>query len=109
MIMRIWHGWTAPEKADLYEALLREEIFIEISNRNIKGYRGIKLLRRTLPVETEFITLMTFDDLDAVKEFAGADYEQCVVPARARAILTHFDAHSQHYELRVDVPETFKA
>jgi hypothetical protein len=27
MICRIWHGWTTPQNADGYEALLRSEIF----------------------------------------------------------------------------------
>jgi len=29
MIVRIWHGWTAPGDADQYEALLKDEIFVE--------------------------------------------------------------------------------
>jgi len=31
MIARIWHGWTVPENADAYEALLKTEIFPGIS------------------------------------------------------------------------------
>lgn len=42
---------------------------------------------------------MVFDSLDAVRTFAGEDYEACVVPDKARAILTRFDLRSQHYEL----------
>lgn len=102
MIVRIWHGWTSPGiNADRYEALLKEEIFVGIRNRNIVGFRGIQLLRRDVGSEVEFVTIMTFDDLDAVREFAGEDYEACVVPEKARAILARFDARSQHYELRV--------
>jgi hypothetical protein len=29
-----------------------------------------------------------------------SDYEVCVVPPKARAILSHFDERSQHYEVR---------
>jgi antibiotic biosynthesis monooxygenase (ABM) superfamily enzyme len=67
--------------------LLKEEIFAGIQNRNIGGFRGIQLLRRDVGSEVEFVTIMTFDDLDAVREFAGEDYEACVVPEKARAIL----------------------
>jgi len=42
---------------------------------------------------------MWFDTLDAVRSFAGPDYETCVVPPKARAILSRFDQHSQHYEV----------
>jgi len=100
MISRIWHGWTSPANADTYEALIKEEIFVGIRNRHIAGFRGIQLLRRSAGAEVEFITIMTFDSLDAVRVFAGDDYEAAVVPPPARAVLAHFDARSQHYELR---------
>jgi heme-degrading monooxygenase HmoA len=100
MISRIWHGWTNYQNADKYEALLKEEIFIGIQERHIAGYRGIQLLRRQVSEETEFITIMTFDSLDSVREFAGQDYEKAVVPANARVLLSHFDQRSQHYEIR---------
>ena len=102
MIIRIWHGWTTPGNADRYEALLREEIFVGIQNRHIRGFRSIQLLRRRVGEEVEFVTIMRFDSLDAVREFAGEDYEVAVVPAEARAVLSHFDSRSQHYEVRVE-------
>lgn len=100
MIGRIWHGWTKPEKADQYERLLKEEIFHGIADKKITGYRGIKLLRRSLENEVEFVTIMWFDSWDAVKQFAGEDYERAYVPPKARAILEIFDKRSQHYEVR---------
>jgi antibiotic biosynthesis monooxygenase (ABM) superfamily enzyme len=102
MISRIWHGWTTPANADKYEALLKEEIFVGIQERHIKGFKGIQLLRRALGVEVEFVTIMRFASLDAVREFAGEDYEACVVPEKARAVLSHFDQRSQHYEVRAE-------
>jgi len=104
MISRIWHGWTVPENADTYEKMLKEEIFVGIQNRGIKGFKSIQLLRRELGDETEFVTIMRFDNLDAVREFAGEDYEACVVPDMARAVLKRFDQRSQHYELLVERP-----
>jgi heme-degrading monooxygenase HmoA len=102
MISRIWHGWTTPEHADQYETLLKEEIFVGIQNRRISGFKGIQLLRREIGGEVEFVTIMSFDSLDAVREFAGVDYEAAVVPERAREILSHFDERSQHYEIRAE-------
>ena len=99
MISRIWHGWTAPDNADKYESLLKEEIFVGIQGRHIHGFKGIQLLRRNAGHEVEFVTIMVFDTLDAVREFAGQDYEVAVVPEKARALLSHFDERSQHYEL----------
>lgn len=102
MIIRIWHGWTTPDNADTYEALLKEEIFVGIENRRIAGFHGIQLLRRDVDTEVEFITIMRFDSLAAVREFAGDDYEVAVVPPKARAVLAHFDDRSQHYDLRAE-------
>jgi hypothetical protein len=103
MISRIWHGWTTPENADVYESLLKGEIFLGIQERGIAGYRGIELLRRDLDGEVEFVTIMWFDDIEAVRSFAGEDYEVAVVPEKARAVLSRFDGRSQHYEVRVEL------
>jgi heme-degrading monooxygenase HmoA len=102
MIVRIWHGWTPPGNADRYEALLKDEIFVGIGKRQIQGFQGIELLRRDTGPEVEFVTVMRFASLEAVREFAGEDYERAVVPGNARALLAHFDARSQHYEIRVE-------
>ena len=99
MICRIWHGWTIPANADAYERLLRSEIFEGIARREIPGYRGIELLRRQDGELVEFVTLMWFDSLEAVRTFAGPDYETAVVPPAARALLHRFDARSAHYQV----------
>jgi antibiotic biosynthesis monooxygenase (ABM) superfamily enzyme len=103
MISRIWHGWTAFGNADAYETLLKREIFVGIGQRQISGYRGIHLYRRDLGDEVEFVTVMWFDALEAVRAFAGEDYEAAVVPPKARALLSRFDSRSQHYEVRAEL------
>ena len=100
MICRIWHGWTTAANADAYEALLREEIFAGIQGRGIPGFKGIDLLRRAVAEGAEFATIMWFDSIDDVKAFAGDDYEVAVVPPKARALLSRFDARSAHYSVQ---------
>ena len=102
MIARIWHGWTTTGNANKYESLLKEEIFVGIQNRHIRGFRNIKLLRREVGAEVEFVTIMLFDSLDAVREFAGEDYQVAVVPEKARKVLSRIDERSQHYEVRAE-------
>ena len=99
MIARLWHGWTEADKADLYEQLLKTEIFPGILAKNVSGFRRIELLRSSLGEEVEFITIMHFDTLDAVIEFAGEDFEAAYVPTPARQLLSRFDARSRHYEV----------
>ena len=104
MITRIWHGWTAPENAPIYEQLLLTEIFPGIAARNVPGYRGISLCKRAVGTEVEFVTIMWFDSIDAVRSFAGDKYEVAVVPAKARAVLSRYDPVSAHYETPVLPP-----
>jgi len=96
MISRLWHGWTTPEKADAYEELLKSEVLPGI--HRVKGFKGAQLLRRNGKDEVEFVTLTLFDSLEAVREFAGEDYEVAVVPPEARNLLARFDPRSAHYE-----------
>jgi antibiotic biosynthesis monooxygenase (ABM) superfamily enzyme len=97
MIARIWHGWTTREK---YEKLLREEVLLEIAKRAIPGYKGAEIfIREAENNEMEFITLLRFETLDAVKVFAGKDYEQPVIPPDARRLLKRHSEKSRHYRI----------
>jgi hypothetical protein len=99
MISRVWHGWTSPEDADAYEALLKNEILPGIQARRLSQYRGVDLMRRDCGRAVEFVTILWFDSLEAVRVFAGQDYEKAVVPPKARALLSRFDERSQHYDV----------
>jgi hypothetical protein len=100
MISRIWHGYTSLANADAYENLLNKEIFTGIKSRDINGFIGIDLLRRNLDLEVEFMTIMWFDNIESVIEFAGLEYENAVVPEKAQKLLSRFDKQSQHYQVR---------
>lgn len=97
MIARVWHGYTKPEHADAYEALLKPELLPGISRH--KGYRGSYLLRRQAGAEVEFVTIMLWDSLDAIRDAAGPDYETAIIPEERRKYLSRFDAKSAHYEI----------
>jgi len=101
MIGRIWHGWTTAGNADAYEAVLRGEVLPGIAAMNVAGYRGFEVLRRRLDSgDFEFVTILRFDSIDAVKRFSGDDYEVAHVPPRAREVLSRWDERAQHYETR---------
>ncbi len=101
MILRLWRGWTTPENADRYEELIRQTIFPGILARTIAGLEGLELFRRPIEAEVEFMTLMRFASWDAVKAFAGSNWEVSVVPPAARAVLARFDEKAAHFERRV--------
>ena len=94
MIARVWHGYTRPEHADAYEAMLKPELLPGISK--VKGYEGSYLLRRNAGEEVEFITIILWQSLDAIRAVAGAD---TVIPEERRKYLARYDARASHYEI----------
>ena len=98
MVARVWHGYSKPEHADSYEAMLKPELLPGISKA--KGYRGSYLLRRNAGAEVEFITILLFDSIDAIRAAAGhADYETAIIPAERKKYLARYDAKAAHYEV----------
>jgi len=97
-VKRVWHGWTTPENADKYQALLNQEIFPGIEKKKIPGYVSIELLRRELDGEGEFGTIMTFESIENVIDFNGKDFERCYVPDAAKEVLERWNEFSSHYE-----------
>jgi antibiotic biosynthesis monooxygenase (ABM) superfamily enzyme len=98
MIARIWHGWTKPADARPYEKLLRDEIFPSIAAREIEGYRGAELFIREDRNEVEFVTLLRFDAMDAVTEFAGQNASKPVIFPKAEALITRME-QARHYRI----------
>ena len=100
MIGRVWHGWTTHANADVFEAVVRNEILPTMLSKEMPGFRDIQLMRLVRAGHTEFATLMRFDDMEAVRAFAGEDYTRAVVAPKARDLLRRFDARVNHYEVR---------
>jgi antibiotic biosynthesis monooxygenase (ABM) superfamily enzyme len=100
MIGRIWHGWTKPEDANAYEKMLRDEIFPSIAARKIEGYRGAELFVREDGDEVEFVTLLRFDSLDSVAEFAGPEASKPVIFPKAEALIMRME-QARHYRVAI--------
>jgi heme-degrading monooxygenase HmoA len=99
VIARMWRGWARSDQADRYEQHYRSEVMATLGQ--VPGFRGARLLRRHIGEETEFVSLTLFEDLDAVRGFAGPDYERAVVAGEARQVLIRFDEQVDHYETAV--------
>jgi heme-degrading monooxygenase HmoA len=97
VIARVWRGRTSRENADAYQDLLGTTILPGIDR--VAGYRGAELFRRDLGDEVEFVTVTRFDSLDAVREFAGDDYERAVISEEAHRLLSSFDERVAIYEI----------
>jgi antibiotic biosynthesis monooxygenase (ABM) superfamily enzyme len=100
MIARIWRGWTKRADAKTYENMLLDEIFPSIAAREIKGYRGAELFIREDGDETEFVTLLRFDSMNAVKEFAGSEETKPVIFPGVEKLLTRME-QARHYRTAI--------
>jgi heme-degrading monooxygenase HmoA len=98
MIARVWRGWTKTEDADSYEQLLRQVVYPGL--KSITGYQGGYILRQEHAEETEFVTVNFFTSLEAVKAFAGSEYEIPVFEPEARRLLSKVEPIARHYDVR---------
>ena len=96
MITRVWRGWTRPADADAYERFLLGELFPAM--RSIDGFRGAEVLRRPDGDEVAFVTLTRFASLEAIRAFAGADYETPVLEPKARELLSRHEDRAEHFQ-----------
>ncbi len=102
MIGRTWRGRADADKADLYEAHFQHDVRRELER--VAGFRGAYLLRHDGADGVEFVTLTLFDSLDAVRGFAGEEYETAVVAPAAQAALRAYDRTVRHYTI-VSAPD----
>jgi heme-degrading monooxygenase HmoA len=96
MIVRSWRGWTGRDNADRYARFLAEE-FLPAAEA-IPGLRGAQILRRDDGDEVAFLILTHFETVDAIRAFAGADWEAAHIAPQALQWLTRYDSRCVHYE-----------
>ena len=98
MIARVRKGWTKAENSDAYEKLLREVVYPEL--KTIQGYLGGYILRYDNGQESEFVTMNLFESIEAVKKFAGSDYDVPVFEPEARRLLSKVEPIARHYDVK---------
>jgi heme-degrading monooxygenase HmoA len=101
MIARIWRGWAPSGQADDYQRHYETEVSEHLTA--VSGFRGAQLLRSEEGGEVAFTSITWFADLDAVRGFAGDDYEQAVIEDAAQAALSRWDQRVSHHEVAVQV------
>ena len=76
MIARLWTGAVRKQDGAGYAAYLRETGVAACAQT--PGNQGVWMLRRDVDDRTEFVLFTLWDSLEAVKRFAGEDYETAV-------------------------------
>jgi heme-degrading monooxygenase HmoA len=66
---------------------------------NVKGNRGVSLLKKEEGPVTHYYTLTYWDDIEAIKRFAGEDYEKARYYPQDKDYLLEFEPTVTHYEV----------
>ena len=98
MIARIWRGAVRAEDADEYADYIAETGLAEY--QQTPGNQGAWMLTRYVGDRTEILTFTLWDSLEAVKAFAGDDYETAVYFPKDDRYLVDRDDLCAHYEVR---------
>jgi heme-degrading monooxygenase HmoA len=97
MIARMWHGKVpAAKAADYHQYLLATGLKDYAA---VKGNRGVILLKREEDNITHYHTLTFWDSIDAIKLFAGQDYEKARYYPEDENYLLEFELLVTHYEV----------
>ena len=97
MIARIWTGAVRKEDGDAYAQYMRETGVAAYAKT--LGNEGVWMLRRDLDDRTQFLMFTLWDSLDAVKAFAGEDYETAVFYPEDDRFLLERDLLASHFEV----------
>ncbi len=97
MIARIWHGVTRAEDSDEMLEYFRATGLEGF--QATEGHRGALMLRRAGGDRHEFLLISLWDSLEAIKRFAGEDYQKArYYPDDAR-LLVELEPTVGHYEV----------
>ena len=96
-VARLWRGRTLASKADRYEAYLNASGIARM--RSTPGNVGVTMMRRTENGRTEFLVISFWESIEAVKRFAGKDYQKAVILPRDREYLLEVEPNVLHYEV----------
>jgi heme-degrading monooxygenase HmoA len=101
LIARIWKGAVRKQDADAYAGYMRETGMAGYAAT--PGNRGAWMLRRDVGESTEFVMFTLWDSLDAIRAFAGPDYENAVFYPEDDRFLTERDLTCAHYAVDTEV------
>ena len=100
MIARLWHGAVPAAKADAYLAHMRNVAIPDY--QSTPGTLGAWCLHRAEGDVVHFQMLSFWPDIEAIKRFAGEDYEVAKYYDFDRDFLIELEPHVTHYTLHAE-------
>ena len=97
MIARIWHGKTSMGKYQEYTQLLKKIAIPDY--QKTKGFLSLTFLRQIKDGEGHFTLITYWENLEVIKNFAGADFEKAKYYPEDDGFLLEFEEKVQHHEV----------
>ncbi|MFI5153286.1 MAG: antibiotic biosynthesis monooxygenase [Chitinophagales bacterium] len=97
MIARIWHGKTDKSNLVTYSEFLRKKAIPDYKKAN--GLQGMSFLRKVIGSEAHFTLITYWQNMDAIRAFAGNDIEKAKYYPEDKDFLLEFEEVVQHYEV----------
>ena len=100
LIARIWHGHTPAAKAEEYTQYLYEAGIKKIEA--IPGNRGAQMFRKIDDKYGDFTVISYWDSVEAIKKFAGEDYEKTHNLPKDPEYLVDMEPNVKHLQVLVN-------
>ena len=100
MIVRMWRGKVPKKLKSDYEAYLNQTGLSDYGK--IAGNQGVYLLCQDMGENVEFLTMTFWSSIDAIKKFAGEDYEKARYYPEDEKFLLNFSETAEHFEVLYD-------
>jgi heme-degrading monooxygenase HmoA len=97
MIIRMWHGRVRNDDGRAYAEFLKQRAIPDY--QSVDGNINVKILERVDGDATHFITMTTWESLDAIRAFAGENPEKAKYYPEDEAFLLEYEPTVVHYEV----------
>ena len=100
MIIRVWTALTTAANQHKYYEHFRAHVLPAL--QRLDGYDGATLNSHPGEEGSELLVITRWRSVEAVRAFAGPDFEQAVVADEAARVLTSWDRRVKHFEIILD-------
>ncbi len=100
MIVRIWTADAVGENADMYRRHFEEALLPRL--HAIPGFISACLLQRVIGQRIELVVITRWENIDAIRSFAGHQQDKAVVEPEAQAVLERYDETVKHYVVALE-------
>jgi heme-degrading monooxygenase HmoA len=97
MIARIWHGKTTIKKYEAYAEFLKKTAVSDY--QKTPGFKGLTFLRNIQDNEGHFYLISFWANIEAIKKFAGEDFEKPKYYKEDSDFLLEFEEKVNHFEV----------